>query len=194
MKKSLLIALVITVGTFSLVSARYHGRGPMHRANLDGEGFDSCMQPLMMMPWEKIETLADEIKLDKAQLDAIEKARITLQDQNDLFFKEIDELKTKLHQNMIQIDDSDLETALELSNKMSDLRNQYHQNRIKSVYELKKILTPEQHEQLREILRDNRYGRSGQGCGYGPGAMRRGSPRQEDAPRQRTGQRKGGRR
>lgn len=193
MKKSLLIALLMAVGSLSMVSARYHGCGSMRGANPDGVE-SCCMQPLMMMPWEKVIKLADEIKLDKTQLDAIEKARNTLEEQNDALFEEMADLRTKLHETMTQLENADLETALDLSNKLNELRNQQHQNRIKSIFELKTILTPDQHEQLRELLRENRHEWSGQRCGFEnrQDKMRGCSSKQEAAPKQRTGRRMSG--
>ncbi|MGB3975361.1 MAG: Spy/CpxP family protein refolding chaperone [bacterium] len=192
MKKSLLIALLIAVGSLSMASAGNHGCGSMRGANSDGA--ESCMQPLMMMPWEKVIKLADEIKLDKTQLDAIEKARNSLEEQNDALFEEMADLRSKLHETMTQLENADLETALDLSNKLSELRNQQRQNRIKSIFELKTILTPDQHERLRELLRENRHGWSGQRCFFEnrPDKMRGCSSKEEAAPKQRTGRRMSG--
>jgi Spy/CpxP family protein refolding chaperone len=156
MKKSLILFMAIAciAGTFSVASARRAGRGPMHYTPADRP--EPGMHPILIAPWERIMELADDVNLDDEQLEAIEKARDVLRDLNDTLVDDLDDLRTSLHDIMVQIENADLNSALDVSRKMNDLRGKLHENRIKAAFELKKILTPEQQEQLQEMFREHR--------------------------------------
>lgn len=156
MKKTLILIMAITcfAGTLTIVSARNTGKGPMHHTPPDRP--EPGVHPILTAPWEHVLELAEDINLNEEQLEAIENARNVMRDLNDTLIGDLDELREMLHDIMIQIENTDLSAALDVSRKMNELRGRLHENRIKAAFELKQILSPEQQEQLRELAREHR--------------------------------------
>lgn len=107
--------------------------------------------PLLMAPWEKILEMSDELKMDKDQLKLVYEVRDKLQESNRAIHKEIDKLRIDMHAVMQSTNAGDVDNALKVSGQIHDNHGKIRANMIRAIFELKKILTPEQQEQIHEI-------------------------------------------
>lgn len=155
MKKSIVLFMVITLVSVSLVSAQRHGQFDRKMPGNTQRG-----NPLLNVPWDRVLEIAEDADLDTNQLQAIENARNILKDTNTKTMAELKELRRQLHDVMIQTDPEYLQSALEISENMAELRAILHQNKIRAEFELKSILTPEQQSQIRETIREHRMERA----------------------------------
>lgn len=154
MKKFIITIIAIALlATVPMVSAR-KGAG-RHEQGGPGMGRDD-EHPLLMAPWEKILEMSDEMKLDKDQLKLIYDVRDKLHESNQTIRKEIDKLRIDMHAVMQSTNAGDVDNALKISGQIHENHGKIRSNMIRAIFELKKILTPEQQEQIREIRENSR--------------------------------------
>lgn len=154
MKKYMILMVAIALlATVPMVSAR-KGAG-RHGQGGPGMGPDD-EHPLLMAPWEKILEMSDELKLDKDQLKLVYDVRDKLHESNRTIRKEIDKLRIDMHAVMQSTSAGDVDNALKVSGQIHENQGKIRSNTIRAIFELKKILTPEQQQQIRENFRDMR--------------------------------------
>jgi Spy/CpxP family protein refolding chaperone len=161
MKKLTMVMLIVAfmATSVSMVSAQRRGGMRGHDEMGHPGGKHPGGGPLLMAPWEHVLDLAEDIQLNDDQLKAIKKARTTLHELNETVIKELETIREQFHELMLQTDASQLDKALKMSDQMNKLKGQIHLNTVKAAFDIKKVLSPDQQEQIREMLREIRKDR-----------------------------------
>lgn len=151
----ILMAVAIVTAVPMAIAQRHGGQGHM---GMKGDGPDGG-HPFLMAPWERIMEMSEEFNLSKDQLKAIYDVRDNIQEANRLIHKDIEKVRIDLFEIMKGTDAGQLDKALKLSDQIHNFQGKIRTNTLRAVFELKKILSAEQQEQIREFFREHREDR-----------------------------------
>ena len=120
-------------------------------------------------PGPRWEHLAERLELTAEQQQAIDGLREANRAQNLELRKELARLQNELEGEMLK-DDPDQKTALELADKIGDLRKEMQASRLETRLAVREQLTPEQRDKMLAMGAGHgkRGGRQGRCDGHGP--------------------------
>jgi len=167
--------LVMVVGGSVYAEPGHRGMG---RGRSAGSGFGPGMMtgnPLLTAPWVRIVEATGETDITEDQLSALSELRKKYRETTGSLRTSIHNRRAELRELMVNAEFSERAKAMELVDEISNLQGQALKNNISASFEIKKLFSEEQLQQLRQIsesrredMRENR--RSGRGRrGHGRG-------------------------
>ena len=151
MKRAVLFMAILTVMSLSLypVQARY--------GNFKGTRGQGMMKgnPILHMQWERFQELGTEIGLSETQMDQIYDLRQSFRSDTTPLKAQNQELHAQLRDLIQRADQDSKADAHKLAKSITDVQYQLMIKGIDANFEIQKILTPEQHDQLRAKMKEN---------------------------------------